>query len=329
VADVLALEQQLRQELEQRQNLRAQLNGDIAANRQAQERILAPARQQLLERTGNGATAKDAPLPLASWEFDSLSDSSGKLPGELVGRAELVAGGLVAQGGFFQTAPLPYSLAAKTLEAWVAVDDLGQRGGGVMSLQTASGEVFDAIVLGEQQQGEWLAGSNFFARTEPFDGGAETEASRPVHLAITYAADGRITCYRNGQPYGHSYMSGGLQTFRAGESVVTFGCRHLPAGGNKQLTARWERARLYDRALSAEEVAASFRSQPHAPAMHEVVAALDQGQRSQLEKLQNAANDWERQLAAVGQPSSDSLELQVWTEIAAALLNAKEFIFVK
>ncbi|MGN6547133.1 MAG: DUF1553 domain-containing protein, partial [Aureliella sp.] len=318
VADVVALEEQLRQELVHRESQREELGQKLGASRQAQERLLSPARQQLIDRISGTVTAGHAsddavPQPIASWEFDRHSDAGGQLSGELVGKAELVAGQLVTRGGFFKTAPLPYPLAAKTLEVWMAVDDLKQRGGGVMSVQTLGGDVFDAIVLGEQSEGQWLAGSNFFARTKPFGGPSETQPGQMVHLAITYAADGRIGAYRNGEPYGESYVSSGLQSFEANQAVITFGCRHLPAGGNKQLAARWERARLYDRALSAAEVAASYRSQPHAPAMAEVIAALSESDRSKLEELQRETVGLEKQLAALGEPSQDSIDVQIWT----------------
>lgn len=329
VAKVLELEKQLRHDLGQTEKLRGELSEELAQNRRAQQRLLAPVRKQLANRASNAVTHDASPVPVLSWEFDTPTDATGKVVGELVGEAELVAGGLVTSSGFLKTAPLPFPLKAKTLEVWVVVDDLKQRGGGVMSVQTPSGDIFDGIVLGEQRQGEWLSGSNFFARTQALGGPAETESARPIHLAIAYADDGRITCYRNGQAYGQSYVSAAVQSFEANQAVVTFGCRHLPAGGNKQLSARWERARLYDRALSADEVSASFRSQPHTATMDEIVASLTEPQRESLEKLESEANRLEEELAALGAAPSDAIDVQVWTEIAAALLNAKEFIFVK
>src|SRR5207302_1678491 len=45
--------------------------------------------------------------------------------------------------------------------------------------------------------------------------------------------------------------------FAARGAQVVFGLRHSPAGGNKMLFGVIYRAQLYDRALSAEEIAAS------------------------------------------------------------------------
>jgi hypothetical protein len=197
---------------------------------------------------------------LAAWEFNGdLKDSLGKLHGTPHGNARVENGWLLLDGkSFVATEPLEKDLAEKTLEAWVTVFGLDQRGGGVLSLQTSDGAVFDAIVFGEREPRHWMAGSNSFVRTNSFSADEETLAQpKPVHIAITYAKDGTITGYRNGQPYGKSYQSAGLVDFAAGQSQVVFGLRHTPPGGNKYFTGSIDRARLYDRALSPAEVATS------------------------------------------------------------------------
>ena len=75
-------------------------------------------------------------------------------------------------------------------------------------------------------------------------------------IAVVYANDGTITGYRNGRPTA-SYRSSGPAVFKAGRAQVVFGLRHGPPGGNQMLAGVVERAQLYDRALTAEEVAAS------------------------------------------------------------------------
>jgi hypothetical protein len=103
-----------------------------------------------------------------------------------------------------------------------------------------------------------LAGSDNFVRTRGFGGPAEAEANRrPVHVAIVYAEDGTVSAYRDGRPYGAAYRTSRPRHFKAGESEVVFGLRHSPAGGNRMLAGVIRRARLYDRALSPAEVAAS------------------------------------------------------------------------
>ena len=136
--------------------------------------------------------------------------------------------------------------------------DLKQRGGGIITVQTKNGAVFDSIVFGEQEPGRWMPGSDGFQRTQSVQGPAEEEADRKfVHVAITYADDGTVTAYRNGKPYGKPYKASGVATFKAGETDVIFGLRHSPVGGNRLLAGVVREARLYDRALRAEEVAAS------------------------------------------------------------------------
>ena len=138
------------------------------------------------------------------------------------------------------------------------LDNLEQRGGGVIGVQSRDGQVFDAIVFGEREPGRWMAGSDGFRRyaerRRPRRGGGD---ERPVHVAIAYSEDGTIRVYRDGQPYGTAYKSPGLVPFAAGEANVVFGMRHAPAGGNKMLAGTIVRARLYDRALDPAEVAAS------------------------------------------------------------------------
>jgi hypothetical protein len=108
-----------------------------------------------------------------------------------------------------------------------------------------------------------MAGSNGFSRTQPFGGIDEKDAStRPVHYAITYSENGTITGYRDGKPDGKAYISKGPVTFKAGNAVIVFGCRHEPVGGNKMLAGTVIAARVYDKALSPDEVAASFAGGP-------------------------------------------------------------------
>ena len=99
---------------------------------------------------------------------------------------------------------------------------------------------------------------NGFVRTNSFNGSDEVEGDKQfIHVAIVYQTDGTITAYRNGKPYGKPYKSSGPVTFQSGNAQVVFGLRHAPPGGNKMLAGVIGRARLYDRALSPQEVADS------------------------------------------------------------------------
>jgi Protein of unknown function (DUF1553)/Protein of unknown function (DUF1549)/Planctomycete cytochrome C/Concanavalin A-like lectin/glucanases superfamily len=221
--------------------------------------IESPARVQVLARRKKAALP--VPTPWAAWDFDSgLDDRIGSLKLALVGSATLAPEGLRLDGksGYAVSAPLPRELTAKTIEVWVRLDNLEQRGGGVIGIQTRSGGLFDAIVFGEQEPGFWMAGSEFFRRYRKIGAQPEKEAvNRAIHVAITYASDGTICVYRDGEPYGTPYKSSGPAVFPAGEAQVVLGLRHAPAGGNRMLAGTVVRARVYDRALDESEVAAS------------------------------------------------------------------------
>ena len=245
-------------------------------------------RQKALESDSHEIQGTIGPQPLAAWNFQiDLSDQIGEMDVTLMGGAKLETDGLVLDGtnAFARTKRLKKPLLEKTLEAWVRVENLNQAGGGVISLQTADGVVFDAIVFGEREPKRWMAGSNGFTRYESFQGTEETEHQNLIHVAITFAADGTITGYRNGIPYGSSYQKT-LPTFAAGDSEVVFGLRHgVEAGGNRMLQGTVAQARLYDRALKPAEVSASARSSGmHFVTDAELIAHLSpQQQQERLE----------------------------------------------
>ena len=231
---------------------------ELAAQLREQE---APLRKKILAAKSKSVADTAPPTPLAAWDFTkNVSDQAGQLTVTLHGTAKQTETGLVLDGqsAYAATSPLVKPLREKTLEAKVRLANLQQQGGGVIGVQNLDGGVFDAIVFGEQETGRWMAGSNFFQRTQSFQADAETQADREfVDIAIVYRADGTISAYRNGQPYGRDYRSHGPQPFAAERAQIVFGLRHAPAGGNRLLSGVIAVARLYDRALTAEEVAAS------------------------------------------------------------------------
>jgi hypothetical protein len=198
---------------------------------------------------------------LAHWDFDDdLRDRVGGLHGRAHGGARLRKGGLVLDGkqAYVATAPLKSDLAAKTLEVWLSLADLRQAGGGAIGIQSLDGGTFDSIVFAEVEPARWMAGSDTFTRTRSFQGPPESEADeRTVQITIVYASDGTITGYRNGRPYGKPYQGPPPPKFAAEGAQVVFGLRHGSAGGNRMLAGVLDRARVYDRALTADEVAAS------------------------------------------------------------------------
>ncbi len=220
------------------------------------------ARAALAQQSGSTAS-KHLPAPMARWSFEEdLRDAIGDMHGRAEGGAEIRGGRLLLNGtnAWVVTSPLPLELREKTLEVWVSLAGLDQKGGGALTVQTPDSERFDSIVFGEREAARWIAGSDFFRRTQDVGGPAETaQPGELVHLAVVYATNNSITLYRNGARYGKSYQQGELQTFAAGSARVVLGKRHL-APGVTALAGEIEEARLYSRALTAEEVAASFQA---------------------------------------------------------------------
>ena len=255
-------------------------------------------------------TAEALPKPMAQWTFErDAADVIGGLPGMLHGGAVVENGRLKlnGKGAFLQTAPLPREVHDKTLEAWVSPADLTQRGGGVISLESKDGRTFDAIVYGERVAGRWMAGSDFYHRTRDLDPAAET--AKPgdlVHVAVVYAADGSIAVYRNGEPYAPPYTPAGveatLRTYPDGDSVVLLGLRHTGAGDGF-FAGEIAEARLYDKALSAAEVAASFKVGCVKVAPEQILAALTPEQRREHDRLTQDLATERNALKAVPAPA--------------------------
>ena len=242
--------------------------------------------------------AKSTLAPLMRWNFDAAD-------GTLKGGAKLGGGRLKLDGkeAHLLAAPLGRTLRAKTLEAWVRVGDLDQRGGGIMTVETPTGNLFDALVFAEQAPRRWIVGSNFFARTQDLRGPDETAPpGETIHLAATFADDGRIRFYRDGRPYGEAYAKE-LATFPA-EARVVFGMRHT-GGGKAFFHGDIDEARLYDRALSAEEVVASHRAGPDATTIsaEKLLAALSADERAMLAKHRAALATATAELAALPKPA--------------------------
>lgn len=272
------------------------------------------------------------PKPISRWSFDGdLQDSIGTCHAQPMNGARVEGDELILNGeGYAITGPIAQALSAKTLEAWVQLDGLDQGGGGVMTIQTRSGEAFDSIVFAEQSPRQWLAGSNFFLRTQPFNGTAENEAgSQPVHLAVVYQQDGKIIAYRNGVQYGQAYQSTGPYEFKAGEAIIGFGIRHLPAGGNRMLKGRIVLAQLYDRALSPVEVQTSSQSAQSFVTDSQILAAMSNEERQRWEQARHKLAETEAQIKSWGSIASATSERDLWTDIARAMFTFQEFIFIQ
>lgn len=273
-AEVAARDAEIKQLEGQSTELASELR---ALDGQGRNAVLAARKQ------GGSVAPALAVTPVLRWDFEA--DGRDAVKGttlSLAGGASISGGRLRLNGkdGKALSGALPFTLTTKTLEAWVCLPVLSQTGGSALTVELENGSAFDAIVFGERQPKKWIAGSSSFHRTRDLTGPEESAApSELTHLAITYAADGRISVFRNGVPYGESYVPEGnegasLRTFPAEQSRVLFGLRHTGAGGTAWLNGEIEEARVYDRALTAAEVKASFTAGPESVRPEDLLAAL-------------------------------------------------------
>jgi Protein of unknown function (DUF1553)/Protein of unknown function (DUF1549)/Concanavalin A-like lectin/glucanases superfamily len=296
-------------ELADRDSDAKRLNERLVDARQ-QIATLDVAARDRVRKNRNAGVGADATLPgpIMRWAFEGDDrDSVAQLRAEPREGAKIAGGRLSVDGkkAYAITIPLTRDLTTKTLEAWVALPTLKQGGGGVIGIQSLDGRNFDSIVFAERKPFQWVAGSEFYSRTRDIDGPAETaKPNELIHVAITYAMDGRITVYRNGRLYGESYVppgSTGPATFRAGESQIVLGVRHL-GGGSPFLRAEIEEARVYDAALTADQVLASFRGGVERISLDELRAAMSPEDRDAHATAMRMVDRLEGELAAIRKP---------------------------
>jgi sucrose-6-phosphate hydrolase SacC (GH32 family) len=159
-----------------------------------------------------------------------------------------------------------YSAAAeagtdKTLVSWVTLANTTQQGGSALTIQC--GDQFDGIVFGEKQAGKWMAGSNFYARTQG-DQQANTvekaDGKTLIQIAVVYKGN-QISIYRNGEPYA-SYEANNIDLLSAKDNMAVFGLRHEGAGTGQTLRGSIDDARIFDRALTTDEIKKLQPNQP-------------------------------------------------------------------
>jgi len=158
----------------------------------------------------------------------------------------------------------PAALKDKTLVVWVAPANLTQRGGGVLTIDDQKTH-FDGIVFGELTVAKWMAGSDFYRRTSKDQGGWSTEMAKAdtfVQIAIVYRGT-QVTTYRDGKEYSRHANKESLEFGK--DSAVVMGLRHLEAGDGACFAGAIDDARIYNTALSAEQIAAMKPNAPSEP----------------------------------------------------------------
>lgn len=157
-----------------------------------------------------------------------------------------------------------WPLIDKTLVAWVSLDNLEQSGVGVVSIETMP--EWDGIVFGELSPKKWMAGSDWWRRSEKDQSVYPVETAGkgvPVQIAVVYKGT-MITLYRNGEKY-VQYDTGMAQSYEKG-SILLIGKRHLdiPTKRPPTLVGTIEEVRLYNMALSRSTIASL---KPNMPSM--------------------------------------------------------------
>ena len=304
---------------------------EMAEHSRALAAIIDPARKKILDaRKNEGVKKTEAPKPSLRWNFaDGWKDTIHGITAHPKGGARIDNGVLIVTGGGHAvTDTLPMNFREKTLEAWVKLDNLNQRAGGVVTIQSPTGTIFDSIVYAEKNPNNWMAGSNGFRRTQSFAGAPPEENADKefVHLAITYQPDGTVTGYRNGRPYGKAYKTG-KASFPKNNSVLSFGVRHLPASPQRVLHGRIREVRAYNRVLDADAVMASFGGISDYVSQKELLAVLAPERMKDRDELLKKIAELEKKLESLGDIDSNAKTgLQ---DLALAIFNMKEFIYLK
>src|SRR5260370_10917799 len=157
------------------------------------------------------------------------------------------------------TPPLSQDIREKTLEAWVWFEKFPEKPVTVLEIKNQSGyrgAALDGIHYAAAKKKQWENASTAQFRTADTGGSKESgSGGELIQIAIVYAADDTIRIYRNGKPYGKPYKPeietavGHLQACGRGDAIVRF----IASQG-----VELDEARLYDVALSEEQVESSF-----------------------------------------------------------------------
>ncbi len=323
--------QAIKRDNEDRQREYRKVSSALESARIRLAEISDPTRQKLMEQNAKKSQGfnSTSAAPIAHWKFsEGNKDLVNGRSLQLKAGAKIIDNALILDGsGFALSTPIAKPLHAHSLEAWVQLDSLNQKGGGVVGVQSLDGNIFDSIVFAEIQPKHWLAGSEFHNRTSNFGGKPEKTASEtPVHLAITYDTDGTIRGYRNGKPYGKPIQKSKTKKFNSKQWQVALGIRHgIQTSADRVLSGKILEARVYDLSLSAVEIASSFAGHPIV-SEKDVWASLSPEQRKQAAKLKTSISSLETTLS---QSEKNVAPDDAMTRVAHAIFNLKEFIYLR
>ncbi len=269
-------------------------------------------------------TFDDAPVPLARWTFETdgradfaplhlklvgqVETSEGKLrrkalPEDAPGDELVEEDGPDGGPGFGVSRMLGKEIRAKTLEAWLDVQGMPETAATVMEIRGLSGyrgASVDGIRFVAGDNPRWDNSSIGSFRSKDTGGPPEKfEPGAQVHVAIAYDGDGTITVFRNGAVYGEPYKpdngipAGRLQVYRAGDALVRF-----PASEHLHVAE----ARLYDFALSGDEVEASFRKGIREFPPADLLARMNSADSRRVAELEEELEGLRRELSSIPEP---------------------------
>jgi len=220
--------------------------------------------QRKLRKEGNlDSSSSFVPSPIIRWDFSKdHNDLNRVVESKLLGDAKVEDGFLILEsnGSYLKTDSLPDEIFEKTFVAQVKINDLDQRGGGVVTIQSSNGAAFDSLVFAELKPKTWMNGSEYFVRAKGDEGQEETDANQLIHLVVTYNKNGEINIFRNGTLYRPPFQTKTpVQIFRKKDSNILIGRRHED-GENLQFKGKVDFVEIYDQALSQDQVKQLFRT---------------------------------------------------------------------
>jgi gliding motility-associated-like protein len=154
---------------------------------------------------------------------------------------------------YIQSATLSKSITNKTYSAWVKLSTLNQRAGGLVGIQSASGQIFDVTVYNETNNG-WGFGSDNLTRS--YWSGVKEIASEWAMITATYEQN-NYKIYRNGILIGTTTQFG-ITNFNT-SSKINIGYRHT-GGGSPYLNGIIDDVYVFDRVLTLDEISLLYKS---------------------------------------------------------------------
>lgn len=257
---------------------RSQLSKKLAQIHTQRASLLTQIRDRIAEGVSVSSLSRDSGLkPYAAWDFNhTLRDSIGELDLESHGSVSFEHGCVVLDEAFLESKPLPIELREKTLEVWIQLPPQETLSGAVMGIQAAPR--FDSIALAQRPLGRWFSNSEALSRSKPFEIEPEESFGQPLHLVAVYHKDGTTQLHRNGVSYGARYNKGVL-SFPKGKSTLLFGANLAKDIANRLKGLRIEKARLYDRALTSQEVASAYAGEETAQLLAKYASKLSPSER--------------------------------------------------